>query len=1177
MKTFNLLSSFVKTLVSFVSTCAVILLVLLGNAQAADITIPVNQFTSYKLLNPEHAAKIQNMAWSPKNLTGRGAHIENGDWRIDTSSNGLPIGWFEYSFTIPQAGWYLFEYEYDWRVHNQSNGLGYTYNWIFDASTPQEYRLDNTGYHIKSGSSNDPIGLKRQGFVYLTAGAHTLRSGRWVKWGHQPLTSILFTLVTDSDLNKRVSVITNPYAKSDPEDPGNGPYIPVEHRHYMRPGDSFDIKIVSGVTESNSTRCVFIQVEDKNNPGIIIDEYEVGTTSSASSQIIPISVSQEGQYKLKYAIDVCGSAPGTRPEIAGGYNLTKVEFDVIDTTPLNNTAAVDNALIRNQIGSGIDCASTLPDYIGGQNDSQFDAQQRVVSQSPAGAYRETGDTGFYERHATEENRTWLQTSPNWFSYILPSLQKGKHYEIEMDYPDDTNRSMVVKIAEEDPLYFIPATGVDAGHEFPNTNTQQTVRLLYWPRTTNQPRLVIQNLHSNWRSACSKIRVYEVTDVPAMQMSQNGRDFAYWFEEPDRWSSPFGSDKNGNFASTDGLKESAERWMQTLQHLGVNTIFLQTNVYALTLWPSRSHFLDSEGGLFQDDIVRMILMMAEKYGVKVVAAFHPRADELLWARAMAGQADPFAHLAVNKDGQFYRSITYNNIVYPGSVFPTNAPKFTPSHPENRQWVKDAIVEFINRYKNETALVGVSLRTMDWTNPGFNNWYSLQWGYDDYTAAVFAADTGVSDPGTPQSRYTAFTSLQNKQTWIDWRISMVNAFNNELTASVQAVSPNLGVYSQVFLEDRLFPLEEAGLRDNHGVNGFEYIYNNRYGRSLHTNDETVFKSQITLRRTWLTDPLKLGELGESRAIGLTAHYLEDGAKTIPSSDLGLNYSALYTSAHIPPSGRYNLERYALALAYTDAKLLVNGGNSYFIDQDNIREFMAEYRKIPKDSFITINSITDEVVARELSQSGNYYFYFVNRSNVSKEIDITFSSDASLESLSTGIIQSTQARRALLTLEPFQLKAFKANAATSIHHVTPVGGPDTDGDSLSDQYEQCFDRDCQNYNPYNLITNPTGTDLDSEKLDTDSDGVADNLEIITATNPLDPADHPVFGDLNNDGLVNISDVLIGNRIILGNLPLPTGATFVRGDVAPLVNGVIAPDGIFSLGDVLLIMRKSLGLVSF
>ena len=72
------------------------------------------------------------------------------------------------------------------------------------------------------------------------------------------------------------------------------------------------------------------------------------------------------------------------------------------------------------------------------------------------------------------------------------------------------------------------------------------------------------------------------------------------------------------------------------------------------------------------------------------------------------------------------------------------------------------------------------------------------------------------------------------------------------------------------------------------------------------------------------------------------------------------------------------------------------------------------------------------------------------------------------------------------------------------------------------------------------------------------------------------PPDGDLNDDGLVNAGDLLIGIRILQGRI-IATTEQQLHGDVAPLVNGSPAPDGEITLGDIAVLERKVQGLVSF
>jgi len=121
------------------------------------------------------------------------------------------------------------------------------------------------------------------------------------------------------------------------------------------------------------------------------------------------------------------------------------------------------------------------------------------------------------------------------------------------------------------------------------------------------------------------------------------------------------------------------------------------------------------------------------------------------------------------------------------------------------------------------------------------------------------------------------------------------------------------------------------------------------------------------------------------------------------------------------------------------------------------------------------------------------------------------------------------------------------------------DTDGEGLTDLQE------------FNLNTNPL-------LVDTDNDGFSDFEEVNAGSNPLDINSVPASadGDLNNDGLVNILDILLGQQILAGLTPL-TADHLAHGDVAPLINNTPSPNGVFNVGDLVVIQRKALGLITF
>lgn len=159
-----------------------------------------------------------------------------------------------------------------------------------------------------------------------------------------------------------------------------------------------------------------------------------------------------------------------------------------------------------------------------------------------------------------------------------------------------------------------------------------------------------------------------------------------------------------------------------------------------------------------------------------------------------------------------------------------------------------------------------------------------------------------------------------------------------------------------------------------------------------------------------------------------------------------------------------------------------------------------------------------------------------------------------------------------------------------------PDADGDGIPDNVDNCpaapnplqenNDGDTQGDVCDPDDDNDTLSDLDEINLygtdpflaDTDGDGFTDPAEIAAGSDPVDPGNIPgsASGDIDGDGNVDIVDVLLGFRILAGEVEADTNQ-FLRADVAPLVGGVPAQDGQFTAGDLSLIMGKAVGSVSF
>ncbi|MGB5442783.1 MAG: dockerin type I repeat-containing protein, partial [Gammaproteobacteria bacterium] len=126
------------------------------------------------------------------------------------------------------------------------------------------------------------------------------------------------------------------------------------------------------------------------------------------------------------------------------------------------------------------------------------------------------------------------------------------------------------------------------------------------------------------------------------------------------------------------------------------------------------------------------------------------------------------------------------------------------------------------------------------------------------------------------------------------------------------------------------------------------------------------------------------------------------------------------------------------------------------------------------------------------------------------------------------------------------------------------DTDSDGIPDNIDMDDDNDgLTDADEATYGTNPL-------LADSDSDGFDDAMEITYGSDPLLGSDTPAGnyvnnGDINIDGKVDAADLLLATRIVLGRL-VPTSEQRVRADMVP--------DNQINAGDLVRIQRLALGL---
>jgi hypothetical protein len=147
--------------------------------------------------------------------------------------------------------------------------------------------------------------------------------------------------------------------------------------------------------------------------------------------------------------------------------------------------------------------------------------------------------------------------------------------------------------------------------------------------------------------------------------------------------------------------------------------------------------------------------------------------------------------------------------------------------------------------------------------------------------------------------------------------------------------------------------------------------------------------------------------------------------------------------------------------------------------------------------------------------------------------------------------------------------------------VCDPDDDNDGLSDVEEAALGT-----NPFLQDTDGDGL-LDGEEVniyftnpllkDSDKDGYNDNVEVAAGSDPNSATSIPGSnsGDINGDGVVDVRDLLLMQKIVLGTSVATTDQQ-LRGDIAPLSSGVPVPDGVLNAADYLILQQVVLGKIS-
>jgi hypothetical protein len=937
----------------------------------APVSVPAGAFDRSDLERPNHAAAMR----AANDLAGGPC---------------CNAGWVEYDFDVAHPGWY------ELGVAGSGGETEYLFN---PGSTSRR------AWYVYSSSGSVVNGIDGVGHFWLEAGLNTLRIQRYywngfphiraislARSGHSAATAARMELAADGRVFRA----------------GECPAL----RIYTggRPADTLVLQVADSAG-ARVSREVAVRAYDG----------QAGHDGLAM-QTVPLPCDHEGDYLATL---------GSKTE--GGFSwrdVRGISYEVIASGEGRAEARTKRTLVQD-----IDAVRDQPEYSGGGGTR--------LAQGAAGRYRESGSTGFTKYQRAPDALRRALAEPSWFAYALQGLVPQQPYEVVIDYPDDAVRTMTFAVREDAPAVYPVSTGVNSGAEYALSGGMQSLTLRFWPRG-KAARLLVANVHDGTRAALARIRVYKLEGVDAPSLADGGRDFVNWFEEGANFASLAGAPDSARYEFRDEPRRVAvERWMRELRAGGATLAMPTVAVYDFALYPSKYNRTFSNPEM---DELRRMLLAAEQSGLKVVPELHPRADDLAFGTPDGQEPVNVLRSREGKSNFFAADGKTRNV----------PPYFNALLPRNQDWYVGMIGELAERYRDSPALAGISLRVMQWANPALDNLVDLNWGYDDDTIALFKRETGspvplgqAGDPGRYAARY-AWLMANAREAWVAWRCAKVAALYKRVRDRVRQTRPDLKLYVNVFGSgENLTPsfsksakqadtvtsrLRETGI-DAALLNAIDgvVLINAYHGHGRREADAIYHGTRDTL-----LDPAALAALarrGEGGHFMFGATYLEATEVLAPPQALGLpaNTRQTWMSAAADAPGRQALERYAVALAQTDAVLLGDGGNGYSFGSAEVGKFMDEFRRLPARAFAPRADAVDPVALRTLESADAYLFYAVNSEPYPVRVDITLSGRGKLARLSGEPLAAEDgplsSRHLRLDLKPYELVGVRADPASRI----------------------------------------------------------------------------------------------------------------------------------------------------
>ena len=382
----------------------------------------------------------------------------------------------------------------------------------------------------------------------------------------------------------------------------------------------------------------------------------------------------------------------------------------------------------------------------------------------------------------------------WQVYPLPGAKPGQPHLLEVTCPGMQQQSLAVSVVEPELGAGGHLTGV-AVENLPLAQSQdETVRLIFWPRT-RVPYVMLRNLSDERPALFSKIALARTpTRLPSMnrQAATFGFRQALAYYPIPAFPTLFSADRAVDPASRRELTDwstflqGSNRLVDYLKHAGYTGatvgalvdgtgIFPSSEVEASARFDTGAYFSNGQDAV-PKDILELLFRVFDREQMQLVPLVRFSAP----LRSLAQTPPPGDGLSLVDVGGNPYSLTGTEVQW----------TCNPLDPRVQQAMRRLIRELVSRYAHHKSFGGVCIEMGPDT---YTHLPGAEWGYDEATLARFLEQQSVDK--RPPTREALIAELKDGAlgpNWFAWRAKQITELHRLLALEVRRLRPDARMY-------------------------------------------------------------------------------------------------------------------------------------------------------------------------------------------------------------------------------------------------------------------------------------------------------------------------------------------------------------------------------------------------